>query len=136
MWAIYLPESVAQAPPNYRTVDGANLFISGRGRGCRKPAHQDLALANGIRRTDDTLPFHTFHEIGSPAVADRKPALQVARRRLAIAQNDGDSLLVEITLAALPAACRPEILGFLRSEEHTSELQSRPHLVCRLLLEK
>src|SRR5271157_6173074 len=26
--------------------------------------------------------------------------------------------------------------GVLRSEEHTSELQSRPHLVCRLLLEK
>src|SRR5439155_13120404 len=25
---------------------------------------------------------------------------------------------------------------FLRSEEHTSELQSRGHLVCRLLLEK
>src|SRR3989442_8994085 len=24
----------------------------------------------------------------------------------------------------------------VRSEEHTSELQSRPHLVCRLLLEK
>src|SRR5690554_7410948 len=33
-----------------------------------------------------------------------------------------------------------EALGYLelvkRSEEHTSELQSRPHLVCRLLLEK
>src|SRR5690554_7580133 len=26
--------------------------------------------------------------------------------------------------------------GRVRSEEHTSELQSRPHLVCRLLLEK
>src|SRR5436305_2210962 len=26
--------------------------------------------------------------------------------------------------------------GENRSEEHTSELQSRPHLVCRLLLEK
>src|SRR5690554_7564945 len=25
---------------------------------------------------------------------------------------------------------------YSRSEEHTSELQSRPHLVCRLLLEK
>src|SRR5690554_7599560 len=25
--------------------------------------------------------------------------------------------------------------GVIRSEEHTSELQSRPHLVCRLLLE-
>src|SRR5436305_8953546 len=30
----------------------------------------------------------------------------------------------------LPALCD------FRSEEHTSELQSRPHLVCRLLLEK
>src|SRR5690625_680142 len=28
------------------------------------------------------------------------------------------------------------ILGMDRSEEHTSELQSRGHLVCRLLLEK
>src|SRR5690554_7207033 len=27
-------------------------------------------------------------------------------------------------------------VGAERSEEHTSELQSRPHLVCRLLLEK
>src|SRR3989442_7112343 len=30
----------------------------------------------------------------------------------------------------------PELEPRLRSEEHTSELQSRPHLVCRLLLEK
>src|SRR5690554_7284010 len=27
-------------------------------------------------------------------------------------------------------------MHLFRSEEHTSELQSRPHLVCRLLLEK
>src|SRR5690554_7532318 len=31
---------------------------------------------------------------------------------------------------------RKELQAFIRSEEHTSELQSRPHLVCRLLLEK
>src|SRR5687768_17970482 len=30
----------------------------------------------------------------------------------------------------------PQPLGPTRSEEHTSELQSRLHLVCRLLLEK
>src|SRR5690625_6711884 len=29
-----------------------------------------------------------------------------------------------------------QIQGDIRSEEHTSELQSRGHLVCRLLLEK
>src|SRR3712207_8820551 len=28
------------------------------------------------------------------------------------------------------------VLGYPRSEEHTSELQSRQYLVCRLLLEK
>src|SRR5256884_5389320 len=33
---------------------------------------------------------------------------------------------------ALPLVAVPE--RFLRSEEHTSELQSRLHLVCRLLL--
>src|SRR3712207_7561340 len=31
---------------------------------------------------------------------------------------------------------RPGRLGLRRSEEHTSELQSRQYLVCRLLLEK
>src|SRR2546422_4958234 len=31
---------------------------------------------------------------------------------------------------------RPDGKGPVRSEEHTSELQSRLHLVCRLLLEK
>src|SRR5690349_22218689 len=31
---------------------------------------------------------------------------------------------------------RPPLLGAPRSEEHTSELQSRRDLVCRLLLEK
>src|SRR2546422_7877801 len=34
------------------------------------------------------------------------------------------------------SAARPRIWPRSRSEEHTSELQSRLHLVCRLLLEK
>src|SRR3989442_10023935 len=33
-------------------------------------------------------------------------------------------------------AVKPTPRAHARSEEHTSELQSRPHLVCRLLLEK
>src|SRR3989442_4160530 len=42
---------------------------------------------------------------------------------------------------ARPARCGPvaQLAGRAqcrRSEEHTSELQSRPHIVCRLLLEK
>src|SRR5215813_9329174 len=41
--------------------------------------------------------------------------------------DTGRIVLIVVTLTA---GCT------LRSEEHTSELQSRPHLVCRLLLEK
>src|SRR3712207_7395585 len=39
-------------------------------------------------------------------------------------------------LAAASAAFPVALVGFARSEEHTSELQSRPYLVCRLLREK
>src|SRR5207244_12657389 len=39
----------------------------------------------------------------------------------------------EIAVEIVPAAQRPV---YDRSEEHTSELQSPDHLVCRLLLEK
>src|SRR3989442_8095182 len=41
-----------------------------------------------------------------------------------------NSLTKDNTVEAFYAA------DYFRSEEHTSELQSRPHLVCRLLLEK
>src|SRR3712207_8608098 len=48
----------------------------------------------------------------------------------------------DLTLANLEnpvireAVWHPEATTFTRSEEHTSELQSRQYLVCRLLLEK
>src|SRR3712207_8275108 len=44
-------------------------------------------------------------------------------------------LLVEVFADHLGRVCRLGA-GVLRSEEHTSELQSRQYLVCRLLLEK
>src|SRR5690348_17422128 len=40
------------------------------------------------------------------------------------------------SLLRLPSAFRSFRQQLLRSEEHTSELQSPVHLVCRLLLEK
>src|SRR2546429_9069872 len=42
----------------------------------------------------------------------------------------------EITLVANVFLAFPALHAIERSEEHTSELQSRLHLVCRLLLEK
>src|SRR5687768_18343664 len=58
--------------------------------------------------------------------------------------RSGQQLLLALGIADgdLPAGgvgaghARELEVGVLRSEEHTSELQSRLHLVCRLLLEK
>src|SRR5690554_7580506 len=46
-----------------------------------------------------------------------------------------DTLITKVTINA-PTVTKDFAMGDTRSEEHTSELQSRPHLVCRLLLEK
>src|SRR3989442_14630314 len=43
---------------------------------------------------------------------------------------------LSVLLDALVYSVALWVIFMLRSEEHTSELQSRPHLVCRLLLEK
>src|SRR3712207_8219584 len=53
----------------------------------------------------------------------------------------GDGLSIITNAHVLPPAVnteQKEMLGIItgRSEEHTSELQSRQYLVCRLLLEK
>src|SRR5690625_6278276 len=58
----------------------------------------------------------------STTASSASPARVTFRRRL--------------TRAAYVAPERAPICHRLRSEEHTSELQSRGHLVCRLLLEK
>src|SRR3989442_11039044 len=55
-------------------------------------------------------------------------------------EYDSGYFFAPTLLADVPEDARvatEEVFGpALRSEEHTSELQSRPHLVCRLLLEK
>src|SRR5687768_12594296 len=72
----------------------------------------------------------------SQAVAERNIAklLQVPQALIEIR----DGKWVEIRQSALEADGRSFVVVIFtdRSEEHTSELQSRLHLVCRLLLEK
>src|SRR3990170_7366813 len=67
-----------------------------------------------------------------------------SRRRNYLFLTSGTAAAAAITLALLPlhpywtlaALVTLFWLGIGRSEEHTSELQSPDHLVCRLLLEK
>src|SRR6266498_1801123 len=72
--------------------------------------------------------------------AGRRPveaAEHVHERRLAgAAHSDQAHDLARLQLERDGAKRFDPFEGARRSEEHTSELQSRPHLVCRLLLEK
>src|SRR2546429_9659296 len=52
-----------------------------------------------------------------------------------VRQEKGSFRGVSLSLVRL-ASLRSASRSFRRSEDHTSELQSRLHLVCRLLLEK
>src|SRR5690554_7459278 len=62
----------------------------------------------------------------------------------AVLELMGDAQYIKdfsVTLEKAPNEAKTGMVRFNvllnnRSEEHTSELQSRPHLVCRLLLEK
>src|SRR2546421_12786627 len=72
----------------------------------------------------DALPILTFSPGGLMAIAH--VSVTVWAISLALGKNTGGVLWV-FTLFVLAGA---------RSEEHTSELQSRSDLVCRLLLEK
>src|SRR3989442_7856006 len=56
----------------------------------------------------------------------------------ALLAHPEDDVHVALVVRGLGVGERQRLLeeAEVRSEEHTSELQSRPHLVCRLLLEK
>src|SRR5207253_9060574 len=58
------------------------------------------------------------------------------RRRQRKADGGGGATIAELVVETQHADPRYLEMVLKRSEEHTSELQSRGHLVCRLLLEK
>src|SRR5690625_4415577 len=73
------------------------------------------------------------------AKTSAKVGWSVANRAFA-ARPGGEEKLAELQWVwedlYLEGSAGDDFVGVQRSEEHTSELQSRGHLVCRLLLEK
>src|SRR2546422_6852888 len=106
---------------------------------------ESLVIRHGVRQQ---LPHR------NDATANRTPKLTLLRRsRFATAEQIAQMLVPDAHVAfdapigarASKFFCERQRRGvdaitqagrFRRSEEHTSELQSRLHLVCRLLLEK
>src|SRR3712207_7522010 len=80
----------------------------------------------------DALPISVVTRSGAMPVterAERKKALAAAMSRCSLSR-------VSTRSPSSRGTVRNFVLGPYRSEEHTSELQSRQYLVCRLLLEK
>src|SRR3712207_7463189 len=91
----------------------------------RRPPRSTLFPYTTLFRSDDAV-----DHVGRVGVRRRPRRLEAAALVDRHVDEDRAGLHVPEHLA------RHELGGPRRSEEHTSELQSRQYLVCRLLLEK
>src|SRR3712207_6519302 len=99
-----------------------------------RPMHSvETVSILGERSPDDELFFITGADEVSNLLAWRDPDRLLEQIVMVAATRPGYDLS---RLDHLEAALRNFDRIFPRSEEHTSELQSRQYLVCRLLLEK
>src|SRR5438874_5284904 len=74
---------------------------------------------------------------GDSVSSSRVRYLTIGLRGVGSSEKSGHSVSLKTAVrSALTTGSRLEIVSGFRSEEHTSELQSRRDLVCRLLLEK
>src|SRR2546429_10005745 len=96
------------------------------------------ALASARTRSVGVLVPTIANSIFADTVQGLSDELEPLGYAVILAQSRYDAAREDHMLSALLSR-RPEaiiMVGSPRSEEHTSELQSRLHLVCRLLLEK
>src|SRR3712207_7224404 len=91
-----------------------------------------------IRRPPRSTLFPYTTLFRSIAVVIENPVTCLGTR-IILKAHPGISLVAELNggnAVEVLARERPDVVLIDRSEEHTSELQSRQYLVCRLLLEK
>src|SRR5690606_40739771 len=84
----------------------------------------------------------SMHRVGGVEIGPESgnPGEGDMRGRLAAPGTGGSAMSAATSAGAAPRNARVPwvdvVVSAVRSEEHTSELQSRENLVCRLLLEK
>src|SRR5207249_11362640 len=87
------------------------------------------------RRVLHSFPTRRSSDLQQHVLESLRQPLEDGRVTIARASGVGD-FPARFQLVAAANPCRRGCKGWRRSEEHTSELQSRFDLVCRLLLEK
>src|SRR3712207_8641552 len=96
----------------------------------RRPPKSPLFPYPTLFRSGQQFAHHAAQEVGVAVVPVGQEGVIEHHDPHAVALRVASSPVPVIPTAA-PGSARPA-----RSEEHTSELQSRQYLVCRLLLEK
>src|SRR5690554_1814264 len=123
-------------------VQGLTEFLPVSSSGHIVIAQEILGLENSEQENLIFAIVLHFATALSTIVVFRKDILQIFNGLFQFKWNEEFRFALKIILSMIPAALVGVLLKdtleelFSRSEEHTSELQSRPHLVCRLLLEK
>src|SRR5687768_17871767 len=92
-----------------------------------------------VRRppTSTLFPYTTLFRSAMLAFygADMRRAVELGEIQVMVGASSAD-LCLRGTFSVIGVRAPVAVRALYRSEEHTSELQSRLHLVCRLLLEK
>src|SRR3712207_7228124 len=89
--------------------------------------------------TEGKVTVNLDHHMSNPCYGDYafvNPKISATSELLAQLLQDWDFPMNAAIASALYLGIVNDTGNFARSEEHTSELQSRQYLVCRLLLEK
>src|SRR5207249_5890457 len=96
---------------------------------------RDLFLLNPLHPGPPPLPYTTLFR-SSDELRARSPRVVVGEDAARIRDQLRERAICSALAVWQRAAAQDQALLLPRSEEHTSELQSRFDLVCRLLLEK
>src|SRR5438045_7405696 len=96
-----------------------------------------VSSARASDRCGDHPDLHSFPtRRSSDLYANSSASRPRSRRALTHSSGSASSAPADVAKASSIAAASTRRMSVQRSEEHTSELQSLRHLVCRLLLEK
>src|SRR3989449_6146413 len=137
----YLDALIASTPVAIAVLDVERLIRS------VNPAFEALfgySAAEALGSNIDRLIVPTGLGAEARDLEARARRGEIVRVEVERAHKDGRHIPVRLSAAAVKAAAEGALVALYedisdrkaRSEEHTSELQSRLHLVCRLLLEK
>src|SRR3989449_6282632 len=129
------PGSIVSVRDERETILGKAFFSSKSQISLRFLSRGDAPIDEAFFQQRFALADRLRERLGVDPLASRRIYSEGDLLPGWVVDRYGDRLVVQSLIQATDRL-QPLVQNIVRSEEHTSELQSRLHLVCRLLLEK